>query len=238
MLLDDLNLLRMAQVANERTVRELGSLPLGGLPITSKRRPAVHPVKTTDTIKNKEEDEAMKVKQMVVAAVLVAGTAACNPATPASASTNAASTEHPAQTQKPPVSSLTAVVASPSTNYASAKTSAPRLGPEYKKIDSFVEFRKKLIADGWKPVVNPHCLEELVGVDYKDDCSKDPNDISCRACDMVPEIFIYTSQGYLTTRYVKDGTPLYVGSYGDIQDLDQPGRYGLSVMVWDYKYLN
>jgi hypothetical protein len=35
-------------------------------------------------------------------------------------------------------------------------------------------------------------------------------------------------------RYTKDGVPLGVTVYGDVQDLDAPGRYGLVVVGWDY----
>ena len=225
------------EIANEETVRKYGPLPPGGLPVTDKRKLAGKLVKPSITIESHEEDEAMKLKQMAAAAALAAGAAACNSPTPAAGLANAAAPST-VQVQDVGTASAGSSSATASTNDSSAHAKRPVLGPEYKKISSFVEFRKKLIADGWKPLVNPHCLEEMVGVDYKDDCSKNPGNISCRACSMVPEIFIYTSQGYLTTRYVKDGTPLYVGSYGDIGDLDEPGRYGLDVYAWDYKQLN
>jgi len=213
-------------------------LPPGGSPITDKRKFTGKLIKPSITIESNEEDEAMKLKQMAAAAALAAGAAACNSPTPAAGLANAAAPST-VQVQDVGTASAGSSSATASTNDSSAHAKKPTLGPEYKKMTtSFVEFRKKLIADGWKPVVNPDCLEEMVGVDYKDDCSKDPGKISCRACSMVPEIFIYTSQGYLTTRYVKDGAPLYVGSYGDIRDLDEPGRYGLVVTTWGYRSLD
>ena len=225
------------EIANEETVRKYGPLPSGGLPVTDKRKVTGKLARPSITIESHEEDEAMKLKQMAAAAALAAGAAACNSPTPAAGLANATAPSKAAQVQKTGVIPAGSSSVGTSTNDSSAHAKRPVLGPEYKKISSFVEFRKKLIADGWKPLVNPHCLEEMVGVNYKDYCSKYPGDITCRACSMVPEIFIYTSQGYLTTRYVKDGTPLYVGAYGDIQDLDEPGRYGLDVDVWDYKQL-
>lgn len=117
-------------------------------------------------------------------------------------------------------------------------TSAPRatLGDEYKKITSFVEFRKKLLVDGWKPVPNPDCREVVLGADYQDRCGKAQSDIECRVCQLVPELFRSTSDGYSVMHYIKDGTPLSVTVYGDMRELDEPGRYagGLVVSGWEY----
>jgi hypothetical protein len=235
----------MTQVANERTVRELGPLSLDGVLIQKKRKPDIrnrdfhgHLVPGEPVFEKSDEDESMKLRQMAAAAILTAGAVACNLPTLAQGLANTDDAGKTALSRK--ISSRSASPASmaKSTTGPSVNATKHTLGAEYKKIDSFVEFRKKLIGDGWSPVVNPHCLEAVIGADYGDYCSKYPHDIECRACEMVPEIFIYTSQGYLTTRYVKDGTPLGVLAYGDIQDLDEPGRYGLSVLVWDYKSLN
>ena len=220
--LHELNLLRMMQVATERTTRELGPLPPGGLPVPDKRKPTAPYVDFLGRVAPDkqlivEENDEMKLAQVAATAALAVGIAACNPPTQASV---AADSPHKT---------------AGSTTRAPEKTAKPMLGPEYKKIDSFVDFRKKLLADGWKPVINPDCHDAVLGNTFDEVCREDPRDIGCRACDIAPEIFIYTSQGYLTTRYIKDGTPLYVLSYGDIQSLNETDRYELAVTTWDYK---
>jgi uncharacterized protein YecT (DUF1311 family) len=67
--LHDLNLLRMTQMANERTVREQGSLPLGGLPVVPKPK-----VQNVIAPTNEEEDEGMKFMRMTLATVLSVAT--------------------------------------------------------------------------------------------------------------------------------------------------------------------
>lgn len=110
-----------------------------------------------------------------------------------------------------------------------------KLGPEYKKIELFQEFREKLIADGWTPKINPDCHDAVKGDFYDKSCSKDPGDISCRLCEITPELFRMTSDGYLVMEYIKSGVSLSVTLYGDIQDFDHPGEYGLSIVGWDYE---
>lgn len=116
------------------------------------------------------------------------------------------------------------------------KVSRAKLGPDYKKIASFADFRKKLIADGWQPVINPNCREVVLGADYQDRCGKSQSDIECRVCELVPELFRSTSDGYSVMHYVKNGTPLSVTVYGDMRELDEPGRYagGFVVLGWEY----
>jgi hypothetical protein len=110
----------------------------------------------------------------------------------------------------------------------------PKLNPEYIKIQTFSAFRKKIIEDCWTPVPNPECHDAVFGASYDSYCSKEPDSIGCRLCTMVPEVFRSTSDGYNLMRYTKDGVPLSVTVYGDVNDLDAPGRYGLIVVGWDY----
>lgn len=117
---------------------------------------------------------------------------------------------------------------------AVATEARPRLGTEYKSIPTFSAFREKLIADGWQPLPNPGCQEVVHGDGYEDFCKKNATFISCRQCEMVPETYRSTSDGYSLMRYMKQGVPLSVSVYGDIQDLDAPGEYGLIVTGWDY----
>ncbi len=65
----------------------------------------------------------------------------------------------------------------------------PRLNPEYAKLGSFSEFRRKVIKDGWMPVANPDCHDTVMGGYYDEYCSEEPDALSCRLCTMVPELF-------------------------------------------------
>lgn len=113
--------------------------------------------------------------------------------------------------------------------------SSAELGPEYKEIHIFPEFRKKLLADGWEAEKNPDCHDAVKGALYDELCSKDPCDISCRLCTITPELFRMTSDGYLLMKYKKSGVSLGVTLYGDTRDFDHPGEYGLSIVGWDYE---
>lgn len=243
--LHDLQLLRDLKTINEQTVRELGPLPPGGgLAVREKRKPLRTDQGTagdaSTPIENEEqqtsEDEAMKASHMIAIAALAAGSITCHPAMSTMETTMAANAGRASKEQKLPTTSTHPVSGSTPTDQTHTDTSRERLGLEYKKIDSFVEFRKRLLADGWKPVINPKCREAVVGVGAKDFCSEHPGQLGCRVCDMVPEIIekTFTFPGYLTTRYMKGGTPLTVLSHGDIQDLEQPGKYELFVDAWDY----
>jgi hypothetical protein len=221
--LHDLNLLRMTQVANERTVRNLGPLPLDGVPVQKRRKPnlslpdAQEPAPTS--LEN-EEDGTMKLTHMTAMAALLVGTTACNPTTATGANTNAASANPVPQVPTAIAPSSAATVAVASTTHAPAKASAPTLGPEYKKIDTFIDFRKKLLADGWQPVVNPDC-HALLGVD--------------EYCSIIPETSWASGTGYYVLHYIKDGTPLSVTLYGEIESLNKPDTSGpIWVTGWEY----
>jgi len=102
--LHELNLLRMMQVANERTTRELGPLPPGGLPVPDKRKPTAPYMDflgrvVPDVKPIVEENYEMRLKKMAAAATLTAGMVACD--APASTATVfSVRTETVAQTQK------------------------------------------------------------------------------------------------------------------------------------------
>ena len=176
----------------------------------------------------------MKLAQLAAVAALAVATVACSPEASTAANANTASSKHGVETSKAHDISANPEAVNASTSHAPAKASAPRLGPEYEKIGTFVEFRKKLLADGWQPVACPHCHKEMMGTYYDEYCSAHQDDIECRVCDMVPEIFLSTSNGHMGMGYIKDGTPLTVSAYGDIRDLDEPGKWGLVVTGWDY----
>jgi len=123
--------------------------------------------------------------------------------------------------------------AAPSNNYD--VPASVRLGPEYKQIELFQDFRKRLLADGWTPLRNTQCHDAVMGDFYEEFCSKEVQSVSCRLCDMTPELFRKTSDGYMLMKYTKSGVSLSVTLYGDTRDLDHPGEYGLSIVGWDYE---
>ena len=86
-----LMLMREVSITNERTVRELGPFPPGGLPMRKKTKPKVSCGDLQENMVPEapiiEEDNGMKLKEAVAAAVLTLGTAACNSATPVADST-------------------------------------------------------------------------------------------------------------------------------------------------------
>lgn len=83
--LHDLNVLRMMRVANERTVRELGALPAGGLPVMTKQKASHLPPSWRRHIADvspeleaalaHEENGEMKWTQVAATAALAAGMA-------------------------------------------------------------------------------------------------------------------------------------------------------------------
>ncbi|MET3651878.1 hypothetical protein [Dyella japonica] len=81
--LHDLQLLRDLKIINERTIKELGPLPNGGLPVQAKRKPEVSragvpkpPVSTTEASGGNHvghEDESVKLRHLAATAALTAG---------------------------------------------------------------------------------------------------------------------------------------------------------------------
>jgi hypothetical protein len=216
------------------SVRMYGPLPAGGSPVQKTEPNAPdRQGNLAPKVSSIDEENEMKLREIAVAAALTVGATACHSATQG-VNADKADHAHGADVTSVPSHAETSSTANVSDD--PKPTNGP-LGPEYRTIDSFAEFRKKLLADGWKPVVNPNCHDAVLGASYDQTCKKHPDDISCRVCDLVPEIFIYTSDGYLTARYTRNGTPLYVVAYGDIQDLENPGKYGLVVTAWGYESL-
>ena len=212
-------------------------LPPGSLPVQKQTKPNV-PYRDflgnlVPEIPMIEEEDEMKFKQIAAIAALAMGTAACNSATSAGGSvdTNGHSI---VQVQPAQAASVHSSDASGATSQLAADVHKPALGPEYKKINSFIDFRKKLLTDGWKPVVNPNCHDAVLGADYDNFCKAYPAKIGCRVCDMVPEIMRHTSDGYNVMHYIKGGTPLSVTAYGDMRSIDKPDDYELVVIGWEY----
>lgn len=165
----------------------------------------------------------MKFKQIAAVTTLTMGAAACNAATPVPGSAHTNNSDEMAQVYKAETSS-----ANPSTaNHPSSGTPEKWLAPLYKESMDYIDFRNQLIADGWKPVVNPNCGKEAPG-DIDDELCKN------KVCEMLPEIYIATSNGLVVTRFMKNGIPISITAYGDYRNLHDRNRQGLNVLSWDF----
>lgn len=220
----DLQLARDVELINTAVRRELR--PAIENPSPGKKRP-VSRVVVKETVVTTKEDEVMRLSSIAAAAALAMGTL------PSLATTAEKGLDDVGTSSVRSAPAGPRAVAMPHVP-VSAKKAEPMLGPEYAKIPTFSAFRQKLIADGWVPVRNADCHDVVLGNDYEEICHKRPDSISCRMCGLVPEIFRSTSDGYSLMRYAKEGVPLSISVYGDVRDLDEPGRYGLVVTGWDY----
>ncbi|WP_143070505.1 hypothetical protein [Luteibacter sp. UNC138MFCol5.1] len=117
---------------------------------------------------------------------------------------------------------------------ADPREKSPKLGPQYRKAETVMEFRRMLLADGWIPEENPDCLEAVIGGDYEETCRDDPEGRLCRVCTLVPEIAVSTGSGHTILAYTKEGTRLYVELYGAIGDIDKPPPNDLGIMDWRF----
>lgn len=226
--LHNMQLLKDLQIINERMVKELGPLPPGGLPVQAKRKPkpwqTYEPSQASVNSEHEHgEDETMKLTQLAAITALVAGMAASNPATSAASHENVASTDHATQTQKTSAASAYAGSASE----VPTKGAAPPLGPKFKISTDVTEFRKKLLADGWQPVVNPKCRDVVMMV----------ADVADKYCNILPETAWASGSGYYLLHYIKNGTPLTITAYGEMEALYEPDSdAGFWVTGWDYSY--
>ena len=221
----DLQLMRDLEIINARTRADLGPLPPGGVPARSDRRPDVRPFTTTE----ESQEKTMKIQDIAMVAALSVATSGGAVANEGTASKSTMLTK--ANVQKP-----SAMAESQKVGVVRAAVKPDQtLDPEYMKIQTFSAFRKKILEDGWMPIPNPDCHDAVKGGDYDESCREDPDSIGCRVCTVVPELFRHTSDDYNLMRYTKGGVPLGVTVYGDIRDLDSPGRYGLEVVGWEYR---
>lgn len=235
-----LQLKHAVEKANEEAVRMYGPLPAGGLPVQNKTKPNV-PYRDflgnlVPEVPSISEENEMKLREIAVAAALAVGATACNSATP---EVNADKAIHAHSADVTSVSSAPSATSSTTDAQDEPKPTNGPLGQEYKTIDSFAEFRKKLLADGWKPVANPKCHEAVLGADYDKTCKKDPGDVYCSVCDKIPEIVsdvggVGYVDGYNLMHYTKNGMPLSVTVYGDLRGVENPKVYDLVVVGWEF----
>jgi hypothetical protein len=109
--------------------------------------------------------------------------------------------------------------------------------PGLKEGMAYADFRKLVLANGWTPVVTPECVANVVGGDYASVCKANPEQISCRICELMPELDSYSGDGYSLVRFrhAADGEQVEATGYGMIEDWDVSGDDSrLQVMGWEF----
>lgn len=95
--------------------------------------------------------------------------------------------------------------------------SAHQLDSKYKQGMSYHDFRKMLLADGWRPAADStECLSISVGENYKDSCAKDGAPDMCGICAEFTEISACTDDGYCYMTFSKGRDELSIKNYGDV----------------------
>ncbi len=105
---------------------------------------------------------------------------------------------------------------------------------ELKKGMVYGRLRKIVISGGWKPRQNPDCKKDLVGRNFEEICSSNPN--LCEHCDSLPELSECSADGHCLSEFVSsDGKQLLkVATYGEIGDAKVEERdRGLPVSWWN-----
>lgn len=109
--------------------------------------------------------------------------------------------------------------------------------PGLKEGMAYADFRKLVLANGWTPVVTPECVANVVGGDYASVCKASPDQISCRICELMPELDSYSGDGYSLVRFrhAGDGEQVEATGYGMIEDWNVSGDDSrLQVMGWEF----
>lgn len=206
----DAQLLRDLAIINAKTLAELGPLPPRGLPVESKRKP--RPLRSqAQAIQNTEEAE---MKPIDVAAITVFGVAS---------TLLAGCGQEASQARESPIMQA---------HGSQPEASSNRLGPDYKEGMDYMDFRARLLTDGWTPVADPMCRTNVIGANHEELCARAPELESCRICTDLPELAACSSDAFCGMAFSKAGEIIEITTYGDIQDAEAPGRYGLEVRGW------
>jgi len=109
--------------------------------------------------------------------------------------------------------------------------------PGLKQGMAYADLQKLVVANGWKAVVTPECMANVVGGDYESACKKNPDQISCEICSLMPELDSYSGDGYSLARFrnADNGEQLEVTGYGMIEDWNVSGDESrLQVVSWEF----
>lgn len=100
---------------------------------------------------------------------------------------------------------------------------------------AYADVRTRLLADGWRPVPDPHARAQVIGDDHARLCAEHPGLARCRACDALPELCSASADGLSVMRFARDGKALRVIAYGTLADFDVTGEdSGLVLRSWEF----
>lgn len=110
-----------------------------------------------------------------------------------------------------------------SSDIHSSTGAGAQLGPSYKALDSFAEFRRRLLADGWSPVPSSNCEDEISG-SYASLPGAELKRVSSEFCKMFPELDLINGRWESYFDYTKAGRTIFVELYGDVLGLIDTSR--------------
>lgn len=97
---------------------------------------------------------------------------------------------------------------------------------------AYIDARKAMLGHGWEPTKNAQCRSDVVGDDYRDQCSRDKD--LCRPCDELPELDACSADGYCLMKFHQSSHNLNVTTYGDITAWSKhEPQSELSVQNWE-----
>lgn len=177
-------------------------------------------------------------KIMVLA--LAVALSACQAETPASAtsqaradttqSTNTSLLENSMDSQPPQA----AIEGQAATSAGQALDRALKSGMAY------ADFRKRVLAGGWMPVVDAECKVNVVGGNHETLCAQNPDLVSCQVCDRMPELSACSGDGHCLVRFshTGEGEALEATGYGMIEDWNVHGEDSrLQLSQWSFSKL-
>lgn len=90
---------------------------------------------------------------------------------------------------------------------------------------AYADFRKLLVTNGWAPVPTPECTANVVGGNHESVCKATPDQITCRICELMPELDSYSGDGFALVRFknTASGEVLEATGYGMIEDWNVAG---------------
>lgn len=102
---------------------------------------------------------------------------------------------------------------------------------------SYGDFRERALELGWRPVKDPACATRLTGEDEAY-CAANSDLMLCRACNEIPEIHEYSSDGRSMSvfRHSASGRTVTVYGLGELQYWNEKGAdTGFGITGWEFK---
>jgi len=96
---------------------------------------------------------------------------------------------------------------------------------------AYADFRHVLLQEGWQPVSDENCKQNVVGDDYAKQCAADPS--LCLACNDLPELSSYSGDGRALVHFSKGRDLLEATALGELRDWNERGvDAGLQLSGW------